>query len=351
MPMCDRSPGGENGHRPRRLAVAVLVLVLGFAGILAGAFLFTNAVEWAGSRIGLGIGAVGTLLAGVSTAVPESAIPVLAILRGDPDADEVAVGAIIGAPFMLATVAMALVGLTALGYAKRREQGRALDVHRPTLRRDLLFFLAAFTAAVALGVGISAVFSVVAALLFLVAYGGYVVVTVRRGGRTQAEHELDPLIADTTKKDPPANWMIAVQFLLGLGLIIGGAHLVVEQLLAIAELLDVSPLVLALLIAPLATELPEKANSFLWVRDGKDALALGNLTGAMVFQSTIPVAVGVAFTSWQLDGFAFLAGVIAIAGGLVAYWSLERRRRFAASAIFAWSGLFATFAASVVLFG
>ena len=145
--------------------------------------------------------------------------------------------------------------------------------------------------------------------------------------------------------------MIALQFLVGLGLILGGAHLVVEQLLAIAELLDVSPLILALLIAPLATELPEKANSFLWVRDGKDALALGNLTGAMVFQSTVPVAVGVAFTSWQLDGFALLAGAIAIAGGLVAYWSLERRRRFTSSAIVAWSALFATLTASVVLFG
>jgi cation:H+ antiporter len=77
--------------------VSVLVLLAGFAAVLSGAFLFTNAVEWAGNRLGLGVGAVGTLLAGVSTAVPESAIPVLAVMRDDPRADDVAVGAIIGA--------------------------------------------------------------------------------------------------------------------------------------------------------------------------------------------------------------------------------------------------------------
>src|SRR5665647_3849985 len=33
-----------------------------------------------------------------------------------------------------------------------------------------------------------------------------------------------------------------------------------------------------------------------WVRQEKDTLALGNITGAMVFQTCIPVAFGIAFT-------------------------------------------------------
>ncbi len=331
--------------------MAVGLLVAGFAAVFVGALLFTNAVEWAGSRAGLGVGAVGTLLAGVSTAVPESAIPVLAVLRGDPRADEVAVGAIVGAPFMLATIAMALVGVTAFAYGRRREQGRSLRVHRPTLRRDLLLFIIAFSAALALGTGIALPLKAVAAVAFVALYVVYVALTVRGGGAALQEHELEPLVADTTKHDPPATMTIAAQFVVGLALIVGGAHVVVEQLLKIAELLDVSPLVLALLVAPLATELPEKANSVLWIRDGKDALALGNITGAMVFQAMIPVAVGLAFTSWQLDRYAFLAGLLAIGGGLVAYVSLDRGRRFSVPAILAWSGLFAAFAASVWILG
>ena len=88
---------------------------------------------------------------------------------------------------------------------------------------------------------------------------------------------------------------VIMQLLVALGAIVGGAHLFVEQVLHVADSAGLEPLVLSLVLAPFATELPEKANSFFWVRDGKDSLALGNITGAMVFQSTIPVSIGLLF--------------------------------------------------------
>ena len=54
---------------------------------------------------------------------------------------------------------------------------------------------------------------------------------------------------------------------------------------------EVDRALLALVIAPIATELPEKFNSVIWIRGGKDTLAMGNITGAMVFQSAIPTVV------------------------------------------------------------
>lgn len=324
-----------------------LLLAFGAAAILSGAYLFTNAVEWAGYRLELGEGAVGATLAAVSTALPESVVPIVAVLRGGPDSDDVAIGAIIGAPFMLATIAMALVGVTALTFSRRRAQGLRLAVHRPTLRRDLLCFLGLLGVALSLGLWGPAPLRYVAAPLFVVAYAGYLVVTLRHGGKRQSHEQLPALVADPSKHDPPANWTIALQFVFGLVLIIGGAHVFVEQLLSVAESLDASPLVLALILAPLATELPEKLNSVLWIREGKDSLALGNITGAMVFQSAVPVAIGVAFTDWKLDGLAALAAAIALAGALVALWSLHARRRFSVPAIGAWVALFAIFAATV----
>ena len=56
-----------------------------------------------------------------------------------------------------------------------------------------------------------------------------------------------------------------------------------------------SEVLLALVVAPIATELPEKFNSIIWVRQGKDTLAMGNITGAMVFQSAIPTVVALLF--------------------------------------------------------
>ena len=154
---------------------------------------------------------------------------------------------------------------------------------------------------------------------------------------------------DVTPADDPPRRLIALQFALGLGAIVGGAHLFVEELLHVAEDADINPLVLSLILAPLATELPEKANSFFWVRDGKDSLALGNITGAMVFQSTIPIAFGLALTDWDLDKYAIVSGLLGLAGGVLAYVALHRIGKFRWPAIVAWSALFGAFLVYVSL--
>jgi cation:H+ antiporter len=82
----------------------------------------------------------------------------------------------------------------------------------------------------------------------------------------------------------------------------------------------------ALVLAPLATELPEKINSVIWVRDGKDTLALGNITGAMVFQSTVPVTFGVLFTRWELEPLNLFSVVLALVSGGIVYVVLRRRK-------------------------
>jgi cation:H+ antiporter len=318
-------------------------LIAAFAVILAGALLFTNAVEWAGHKLGLGEGATGSVLAAVGTAMPETLIPIVAIIGGAEGAEDVAIGAIIGAPFLLATIAMALVGISALIFKGRREQGLRLDAHVETLDRDLLFFLVFFAAGVAIGVFVPEALHIPLAVVFVIAYAVYVRRTLRGGGDVQEADTIGPLYMDRTPGDDPPMVTVVIQFAVGLGAIVGGAHLFVEQLLTVAESIGIEPLVLSLVLAPLATELPEKANSFFWVKDGKDSLALGNITGAMVFQSTIPIAVGLALTEWDLDRFAVLSGVLGLVGGVVAYWALRLRRRFEVIPILIWSTLFAGF--------
>ena len=85
----------------------VIIFLLSFAVILAGCEFFTNGVEWAGKRFNLSEGAVGSVLAAVGTAMPETLVPLIAILMlGGEAGREIGVGAILGAPFMLATMAL-----------------------------------------------------------------------------------------------------------------------------------------------------------------------------------------------------------------------------------------------------
>jgi len=330
---------------------SALLLPASFAILLAGALLFTNAIEWFGSMVGLGQSAVGSLLAAVATALPESLIPIVAVVGGEPGSEGVAIGAIIGAPLLLATVAMALVGVSAVLYRDRRPQELGCNAHLPTLQRDLAFFMGCFLIALLLGLGAPKPLQIGGAVVLVLAYAAYVRWTLRHSGPVEAEEELRPLILDATRSDPPTMSTVVIQLLVALGAIVGGAHIFVEQILHVAESAGLEPLVLALVLAPFATELPEKANSFFWVREGKDALALGNITGAMVFQSTLPVTIGLVFTDWELDTFSVLAGVLALAGGLVAILTLQIRRRFSGRAIVLWATLYASFVVYVVAAG
>jgi cation:H+ antiporter len=329
----------------------VVLLLTSFAVILTGALLFTNAVEWIGHRLGLGEGAVGSLLAAVGTATPETLIAIVALLGTAKGGSQVAIGAIVGAPFLLGTLAMGLVGLFAYLYRERRSQGLELVVHKPTLERDLLFFLCFFSLALALAWGAPPALRIPAGIAVMLAYPLYVGLTLKGGGEVQAEESLNPLVFErrAERREDPALAFCVLQLLIGLGAMVGGAHLFVEELLSIAESLGVEPVILALILAPLATELPEKVNSFFWVREGKDALALGNISGAMVFQSTIPVGIGLVFTDWELSGNAALSVVLGLAGGLLAYETLHRRGRFGLPAVVAWFALYAAFIVIVAL--
>jgi cation:H+ antiporter len=328
--------------------MTALELLASFVLIVGGAVGFTNAVEWLGQRLNLGDGAVGALLAAVGTALPESVIPVVALLSdGGPEAEEIAIGAIIGAPFLLGTLAMLLVVGSAHVFSGRREHGADVVGDGRAVHRDLTWFLALMPVALLLGVsGAPDAVRYAGAALLVGGYAAYVRQTVAHGGEPGDPDELDDLYFDSSKDDPPSTVQMAAQFVVSLAAIIAGAELFVGAVESIAESAGVTPLVLVL--APLATEMPEKANSILWIRRGKDALALGNITGAMTFQATLPMAFGLIFTDWELDRHAATAAVIGIAGGALARWAIPRRR-VGSLPVFAWGAMFTGFVVYAVV--
>ena len=130
--------------------IAFLVISLGI--ILLGAELFVNGVEWLGKLFDLSEGAVGSVLAAVGTALPETIIPIIAIVftRG-PEGSKIGVGAILGAPLMLSTLAMFVTGMAVVIFRKRRRTGIKVLADYSSMSRDLSFFMIVFTAAVLAG--------------------------------------------------------------------------------------------------------------------------------------------------------------------------------------------------------
>lgn len=295
----------------------LVALVIAFLIILLGAELFTNGIEWFGHKLGLAEGAVGSVLAAVGTALPETMIPLIAILGGNSEAsDEVGIGAILGAPFMLSTLAMFVTGVAIFRWARRRKTGTTLDLSSSVLVQDMKFFVVAY--ALAIGVAFlpaDLTWPRIAVAIVLIAIYAYY---VREHFQAEAGHgdpELAPLrfhrldLRAPAHPEPPRLRIVNLQVLLALACIVGGAYLFVGAVTELSRSLGLDEILLALIIAPIATELPEKFNSVIWVRQGKDTLAMGNITGAMVFQSAIPTSVALVFAPeiWVVAPGSYLA--------------------------------------------
>ncbi len=290
------------------LFIASIVITLGACA------LFTNAVEWLGKRLNLSEGAVGSVLAAIGTTLPETSIPVVAIFFGaGQEKADVGLGAILGAPFMLSTLVIPILAALLVAYASIGKRGPVFKLKYKEVTVDLSFFAVAYTLALVCALIPSRLFHIVSALALLGLYGYYIKLKFGDSDEEGETIDLEPLLF-SRKAATPAYLLIAVQALAGLGGLVLGAHLFVLAAESAANVLSVSPLILALLIAPLATELPEMSNSFLWLYQKKDRLAVGNVTGAMVFQGTVPVSVGLVGTEWLLAPSAMLTMVLAVTG-------------------------------------
>jgi cation:H+ antiporter len=288
--------------------MTIAILLLALVVILIGAETFTNALEHLGERLKISEGVTGSIFAAVGTALPETMVPVVAILSaGSSQAvrEEVGVGAILGAPLMLSTLSLFLMGVFA---AQRRGWGDTLHPERSGLHRDLTWFLLAFglsTAAIFIPHQAVMVRGLLAISLVLI-YFIYLMLTVRAssklvadGHATSAEEPLF-LVRLLGRLGLPENMpVVLLQLGLGLVLIVLGAKGFVHGVEDLSLTLGISALVLSLLIIPIATELPEKINSILWIRRRKDTLAFGNITGAMVFQGSLLPAIGIMLTPWE----------------------------------------------------
>lgn len=309
--------------------MTVIEMVLSLAAILGAAVLFTNAVEILGERLNLGQGAVGSLLAAVGTALPETMIPVVAIVGamivgGGGSAGEIGIGAILGAPFLLTTLAMFVVGAAALGFKGRRENGVEIMVDRDTARRDLKFFIPCFAVAAGAGIIVMPMFvKIIIAIGLLAAYGLYVAKTLQAEG---GEGEDTPDNLTIWPGDSPPTWAVIAQVVGSLVIMAAGAYFFVQAIEHGSKAIGVPAGLIALILAPLATELPEKFNSVIWLREDKDTLAFGNIAGAMVFQSTIPVTIGILLTKWELNFINTFAVGMTLFSGICLYALLRTKR-------------------------
>lgn len=300
-------------------------LLLGSAAVIYFACeFFVNGVEWFGRKLSVGSTATGTILAAFGTALPESVVTFVAVAFGKNDAQrELGVGAALGGPLVLATIAYATVGATLLLSRQKLKRTGAVRAQFERLSRDQGWFLAIFI--VKLGLGLVAfAFKPWLGVAFLAAYALYFWQEMRREETADDDEELEPLIFARKQTGEPSLALSSLQTALALVVIFLASRVFVGQLDALGPALGLKPQLLALMLSPIATELPETMNAIIWVRQGKHRLALANISGAMMIQATVPTAFGVFFTPWLLDRSLILAGGVTALAVAVMFIAFRR---------------------------
>lgn len=298
----------------------VVLLVAGMLMIVLAAGYFTNGVEWLGYRLGLGEGVSGSLLAALGTALPETLVPVMAFVVKGPQGvqDAIGLGAILGAPFMLATLGFSMIGL-GVWMSGRRVNG--LQIGKDAMAHDLEFFMAAF------GLTIITAFLPVrwhqwVGLLLVLGYM-YHAWRLLRNRPSSDEGGIPEQHLHFYDSPHPPLAIVILQVAVALFGLIVGAHFFVEALGQVTSRVHISGFLVAVIVTPLATELPEVLNSVIWLRRKKDVLAVGNVTGAMAFQASLVPAIGMFLTTWHFTPWELVTALLAWAAS---FWTYRRSR-------------------------
>ena len=340
--MSTARPGFAEGEA---MALTIFLLLSSAAVIYFSCKYFVNGIEWVGHQFGVSKNATGTVLAAFGTALPESVVTFVAVVFGQTEAQrEIGVGAAIGGPLVLATVAYAVVGW-AFVTSKIRQEGPLLSAAgSQRLINDQKWFMSVFVFKIGLGL-VAFVIKPWLGVFFLLAYAAYVRNELTAEAEIGDSGDLEPLKLRPKDKEPSRIWPL-LQTGAALIVIFLGSQVFVHQIEAIGQAVGLGPQLVALLLSPVATELPEILNAVIWVRQGKQTLASANISGAMMIQATIPSALGIVFTPWRLEPALVWAAVVTMLA-IVGLFLLLRKNALSAGKLCLFGLFYALFGAGL----
>ena len=251
---------------------------LWFAGglvlLLVGGRLLVAAAVDAAQRLGVSPLLVGLTLVAWGTSAPELALNLISASKGRAD---LALGNVVGAN--ICNMAL-VIGVAAL-ISPLAVQERLIRVEI-WLNAAVLVFLAVLGAALGLPPWAAGTM-----LGVFVIYSGWTIASAIRASRAApTPAAADTLGPDPARLNPGMGWgLIAVCFVVGLGLLSLGGSFASDGASGIAIGLGVPAAIVGVTIVSIGTTLPEMVTSVLAVRKGQTDLAMGNAIGSCLFNA------------------------------------------------------------------
>ncbi len=235
-----------------------ILLIIGFVLLIKGADFFVDGASSIAGKLKVPALIIGLTVVSMGTSMPEAAVSISASLSGN---NEISLGNVIGSNiFNLLMV----VGISSMILP--------IVSDRDVLKRDM-----------PVNIGITAVLLImlldgelgrIDAIILLVLFVAYMIILARSAMKSNEEEEAPKIYS----------WLKSILLsVLGLGAIIGGGQLVVNNAKTIAVNLGMGETLVGLTIVAIGTSLPELVTSIVAAKKNEPGIAMGNAVGSCIF--------------------------------------------------------------------
>lgn len=278
------------------LVIWIVVFVVALTFMVGGADLFLHNAERIGLRLGLSSFAIGVIIVGLGTSLPELTSSLIAVIAGVP--------AIVAANAIGSNIANILLVGGVLAFL-----GKRITIDHDLLDGELPFFVisTALFAEIAFDGQVTTIESVLLASTFFVYMlylfsEEYTSSAVVEEVKQQVQHERFRFFKLSELK------MMSF-LLLGLSGLLVGAKFVIDAVIALGAMLEVSPDVISITAIAFGTSLPELVVTVKALQKKKLSVAFGNIFGSNAFNILMAVGIPGLFTVLPLDTATFEVGL------------------------------------------
>lgn len=279
--------------------------------MLIGSWFFTNTMEYVSSRYRVGASFVGAVLSPILTSFPELVVFLVALLLyGNVSGEDVAVGTVIGEPFVVSTIIYPIIFVIAIiGFYLHYRSDMVLEVDR-VLVAPFIVVVAFFPTVLLPAFMNSPQVRLVIAVFLLVIYLLYIYVMRVRQGLAIEDYEGLYMLRIIRTSRLREQLLLATQLAISVALLFVGSRVMVEGIIDLSRSLMLNVMGLSIIIVPTATVLPESITAAIWTLRGRDTMAIAALIGEKVLYSTVYPAIALIVTRWSLDIEALISVIV-----------------------------------------
>lgn len=258
---------------------ALILLVVGFVGLIKGADFFVDGASNVAKRLKVPSLIIGLTIVAMGTSLPETAVSISASIAGS---NSLAISNVSGSNLFNLLV---VVGLCAIM--------QTVDVDNETIRRDIPFSILAAVLLVVLGMigtGATGVLGRIDGIILLAFFAFFLGLMIRSALRARNNEGL--------KRGTEEEDVVTQTVLMSIVSIVGGAAAiaiggdwVVDSASTLAMAFGMSETLVGLTIVAVGTSLPELVTSIVAARKGEVDMALGNAIGSNVFNILLVLGV------------------------------------------------------------